>query len=664
MIAIILIISLLGFSAPCPAAEAELSLSLTVEPATARVDQPVDINLRLENRSGKSKKYPSIKVLAGELVIGGFEPGQLKPGRSLSQAFSWRPSKPGRVVIVASAPGLETARRVISVAAPVTGPPDLALEWMMTPPKGCVGQGPWTAQVGVTNQGGGPSQPGGLLLLINDQVKGRADLPSLGPGRRLTTSFSWDGARVGSNTLVAQLDQRATKGDPETGNNRIVQRFKLAKCRPDLVPLEIKLNPRVEAGRSPLMATVVIGNLGGVEVTGYLVRFRINDQQVAERKMGRIGPGQRRRAKLEWMPPRPGRYRLAVEIDSGAGAGEIDYANNRKEVEFVTLGDRPDLVIRPQKKILTVCLGPEPTVLKAEVENQGRRESGPSVLGLRRGAETVSRVPVPTLSPGQVELIEIPWKPDRTGLNRLYFFIDPDRALDESDEDNNAALIQVRVLDCRPDLAPARLKPPAAKDPHLGQGKLKIRVYNRGRRASPPTALLWKVNGRVVGSVPLESLKPGKSVDRILKIEGAVKESNVIQVVADPGRLVADRNRTNNTIRIKTPRIGGLVDLGISGLRTEPLSPRAGQAIRVTAQVVNSGRSATAAEVLFRIDGRPTGRVAYPSLGSKVRKEAEITIGPLRAGRYRLEAVVDPQGLVAETNEKNNKTGLGLTVRP
>lgn len=638
-----------------------LELSLEVSPRNPEPGQRVEIRIGLKNNSSKAQAPGAVTLLVGGETIERIKTPSLEPGAEIIHRLAWKAGPGGQVRIEARAQGAPPAETWIRIQqSPAKGRIDVALSWLASPPTGCLGQGPWTAQVGLINKGDSPSHPGNLLFLVNGKTADQAPIPALGPGQQLLLSFTWRGARLGPNRLTAELDQEAARGDVEPSNNLITQEFVFRKCQPDLTPVSLKLEGRPEPGRRPLRAKAVIANLGGVAAESFRVRFLIDEAEIGGFDLGRLEPGRRRAVRIDWMPPRPGTYTLAVEVEAAPGTGEVELGNNRREARFATLDDLPDLALERPDLPLNLCFGPDPVRIRTEVINRGRKESARTEVALRQGTQVLLSKTLESLPPGGSVVLDLEWKPPQSGSYRLFLVADPGDLVEESNENNNTALVQVRFRDCRPDLIVSSVRVADILGPDEDSRNLVFSAHNRGGRVSEPTRAAILIDERKVAEVEVGPVQPSASNQYRVTLPRLPDGAHGLRIVIDPEGKLEEMGKANNGFARQIEFRSGQVDLSLGGLSLEPSPPRAGEPLRIRVRVINSGSGTARVEVGFRLNGREVGRKFISGLWTKSAKEVVLELAQAPEGISSLEVVVDPDDLILETDEKNNSLKMNL----
>jgi len=141
-----------------------------------------------------------------------------------------------------------------------------------------------------------------------------------------------------------------------------------------------------------------------------------------------------------------------------------------------------------------------------------------------------------------------------------------------------------------------------------------------------------------------------------------------IQVKADPDDVIAESNENNNALTYKwTLAQGGKPDLMISGIKVDPAQGTAPASFDVTVTIKNLGTGPAIFNYKSTIASCPDLGV-HTASPSEVRiepnaiYEARFTEGNLPAGGYTWEFTVDPNSVIPELNETNNKKSVQVRV--
>lgn len=433
-------------------AGADLRADISVGRVRVKAGEEVRIQVRIVNR-GDRKAGPGRAVVQADGKRIHIEPRpSLEPGQSYRYSFPW--TVEGRGEVKLSLTFLKTkqpvARARLLVGGRLKNGPDLNIKWARLPERGCLGGGPWLAQVVVRNTGGLDSAAGQVEFFINGRPTAAAEIAPLKPNGQVWLTFKWDRARRGTNTLSAVIDDKAGQNDLKPSDNRVVGDFNLVECRPDLVMVGLAVLGPVEVDRQPLRAKAMVINRGGRPVAEAKVVFFIDGREIHTLRLTNLKPGQRRPVAVEWMPKAGGTFRLAAEIIGRGGAVEADPADNRQEIKFVAQVPRPDLRVRPVKTDPTPCLSDQPLRLTAAVANVGRLRAPPCDLVLFDGPRRLAATKIASLGPGESVWVKLSWRPDKPGRYRLILVADPDKLINDPRRINNRQGFGLLIRNCPP----------------------------------------------------------------------------------------------------------------------------------------------------------------------------------------------------------------------
>jgi len=658
---LILCLCLTLWPAAAPGAGPDLSLSLAVEPNVARIGQQVRLVVRLINAGARPLETAELVLEAGGRSILRRRLGPLGANQTWVEGLTWRPEGPGKIRLEArlEGPAGPRAEAWLEVLSGPTGQPDLKLRWAETPSRGCLGQGPWTAQVVVSNQGQATSAAGRVNFLVNGHQITWAELPPLAPGREQWISFSWPGARHGANTLAAELDARAARDDFSAADNRVVAGFSVEECRPDLVPVELKLLGPVEAGKKPLKAEATIANQGAGEAVQVRVRFLINGSEIYSISLARLEPGQRRPVQVTWMPPRAGTYWLRVEVDAERGVLEANENNNSRQIQVATAEARPDLQVKPSGLPANLCLTREPVLVKMIVANLGRQSSPATQAALREGPRELGRRELGPIEAKSSREIEFFWTPAKAGQYQLTLVADPDNRVAESNEDNNHQVVRVAVRDCRAELILTAPRLPASLPAGPNPGALTFRLFNSGRAEAHQVSLVLKANGQPVAHRTIDLIRPAQAVSVDFDWSPQAPGRYLIEAAADPEGRVEEADKDNNRLQAWLEVEPPAGDLRVEKVTLNPAQPQAGQPLEITAEVVNdSPRPIHDVRVDFLVNGRPAGQKMIEGMWAQGRKKVSLRLEAAPEGDLSLMVQVDPANKHPERDETNNASRL------
>jgi PGF-pre-PGF domain-containing protein len=189
-------------------------------------------------------------------------------------------------------------------------------------------------------------------------------------------------------------------------------------------------------------------------------------------------------------------------------------------------------------------------------------------------------------------------------------------------------------------------------------------VKNQGDEASGATNLIFYSNGNKIGESSVPKIEAGDSEG--ISISWTPETENEVEISAevDEEESVEESNEGNNvkTAGYITFEKTEFPDLIIDALNY-PENPSPGKHQRIRINVKNEGTATSEATTLaLYIDGSPVREWEVPRLSSGESNSVSYTWIPTSEGSIEIRAVVDENGLVAESNEENNENTATVTV--
>lgn len=157
-------------------------------------------------------------------------------------------------------------------------------------------------------------------------------------------------------------------------------------------------------------------------------------------------------------------------------------------------------------------------------------------------------------------------------------------------------------------------------------------------------------------------------------------ETPHVRFKADLYDAIPELNEANNEWRgVEQPFVtSGQPDLVVSSISFEPASPTKYDAVKIFVEMRNAGNGAAIlcnGEATWRATQKPAGAWQHVGHSTSQKVDPGVTFrttnygnsfaqaGMLQPGSYPVTVAVDPDELIAESNESNNASTVTLTVR-
>ncbi|WP_437586059.1 CARDB domain-containing protein [Sorangium sp. So ce1000] len=586
--------------------------------------------------------------------------------------------------------------------------PDLIVSSVSGPPSVTPGSG-FTGAVTICNQGTTPSYGVDVELFLSaDGAITRSDIhagnfyvPSLSPGQCASVDVPASAyAPDGAYRLGAIVDPNGWFAELIETNNAAAGSVIGVGYAPDLVVSAVSGPPSVYPGGG-FDAEITVCNQGTNPSYGTHVELRLSadanistaDFLAGGGPVPYLDPGQCATvtfAASAYVPD--GAYHLGAIVDPYTWQPELIETNNAGSGSLLGVGYWPDLIV-------SSVSGP-PSVLPGSgfnaavtVCNQGTTPTYGADVELflsSDGAITPSDVHagnayVPGLNPGQCASIAVPasaYVPD--GAHHLGAIVDPNGALDELIETNNAAAGGVIGVGYAPDLVVSSVSGPPSVIPG-GGFDVSVTVCNQGTQTSYGTQveLLLSADATLTmtdspaGNAPVPYLDPGQCATVTFPASAYVPDGAYhLGAIVDRYGWVPELIETNNAEASAVIGVGYWPDLIVSAVSGPP-SVLPGSGFDASVTVCNQGTQPSygaAVELYLSADATLTaGDTPVGSGMVSFLAPGQCATVPVPAylyapdGAYRLGAIVDRYDWQKELNESNNAAPgdlIGVGVRP
>lgn len=428
-----------------------------------------------------------------------------------------------------------------------------------------------------------------------------------------------------------------------------------AQSGPDLTVQAITSSPATPAIGDETTFTVTLKNQGTTSSGYNYVAYYIDDVYLTNDYVAPIGPGASVEYTFTWTAE-AGAHTVKAVADYRQQVNESNEGNNTKTYTFATLS--PDLIID------SISWSPaEPSVsstvtFTVTIKNLGALVANPSrvhfyIDGISRGYKDISRIYA-----GETLTATFSWFA-KAGTHDIKAIIDKTDAVPEMDENNNEKTVLFSPL--LPDLIIDDITWDPAQ-PSIGDNvSFTVTVANQGSGVAGNSTVHFYVNENHLASELTSELAPSAAENLTFSWVLGYAPRSITALVA-AGDMVIESDDTNNEkTYILSPMLS---DLTIQEITWFPDSPEIGENVTFTVPVLNqgSGNSITS-RVNFLVDN---DIVDYQWLAPVVAGEAETLYFNwlAKGGVHKIQAVVDPQRKVPESDETNNTRTITFPALP
>ena len=306
----------------------------------------------------------------------------------------------------------------------------------------------------------------------------------------------------------------------------------------------------------------------------------------------------------------------------------------------------------------------QPCTVKVTVGNVGNIDSGRFNATAKVDDTVIGTVQVEKLPVNASTTLSFTWTPKVEGVYTLTAIVDPEDAVKEINETDNALSLTVAVKPKPlPDLTPTSITV-VPYEPSVGENcTVNVTVLNVGTAESPQFEALLKADGLTVQTLTVEKLPVNGLAVLRFAWTPTTSGNYTLTVIVDPDDAVEELDEANNILSV-TVTVKALPDLTVEIVNL-PESFETGREYSIDVLTRNIGEGdAGAFNVRLEFDGHLIGVETVEALPAGSDRTITFTWRPEEAGRYVLRATVDPENAVREVNEANNVAEVEVTVAP
>lgn len=515
-----------------------------------------------------------------------------------------------------------------------------------------------------------------LQVEVDDQTW-TADIDPLAAGNSTNVHVgTWTDPAQNDNgyDVVAEADVDDDAQEIDDGNNGRTESMVVTGPLPDLVTTQVELVPSEPADGEEVQIQATIQNNGSRDTSDVPVEFRVDGEQVGERKTvaGDFGESLAADGGSEQVTSDPwtaetGQPEVTVIPDPEGDVTEIRTDNNNRSRGFLVGPDATvtDIAMTPEKPET----GQQAT-FEITVANEGTEDIASLPVEVRMDGEEIASEDLSNLDAGSQTTLEATWETEE-GDHSLRAIADPAGDVAEAREDNNAQEFSFSTDDS-PDLQVTSIQ--WSTSPRAGDKlKFSAQVKNTGTaKVTGSFDTSFTIDGEKIGTDSVDGLGIGASTTVTSDAWTATAGSHTVRAHADSGGGVQEDNEANNkraeavSVEKASDSDGG-EDPGPPNLVVDSVSlpegVEPGDEVSFLATIENAGSSkAAASQARFLVDGESLGQpdvdVLEPGQGISVSSD---TWNASR-GEHTVTVVADVLDDVDESDEDDNEQAAQLQI--
>lgn len=527
----------------------------------------------------------------------------------------------------------------------------------------------------------------------------------IAPGGSAAVEITYDTAGLtGDRDIEVRVDPNNAILESNEGDNKVEKTIKMTpKLAPNLNIQAANIGftpPEPTAGQVMTIYATVL-NDGNAAVEGVLVQVMDVTNAAASVPIGEpqtiasLAVGGSATVQVAYdTSDKVGDRKIEVNVDPNNFVNELRESDNKAQKTIkVNATTAANLVINAANINFSPAApveGDQVTIL-ATVLNNGAVDATNVVVqfldannggGLPIGGGDQGTQTIPLIPAGGSGLAQVTFdSTDKAGDRSIQVLVDPNNAIQETDETDNQARDGLRILQSDlPNLLLVANNVEFYPPQPTASENITINVVVLNNGVTDANRVLVQVIDLTTGSaVPIgpeqfiDVVPAGSSASTFVTFnaQGLVKDRK-LQVLVDSNNLIEESNESDNTISKLLP-IGAaaapnLVMLA-QNIGFSPPDPTEGEQVTISAVVLNTG-AADASDVIVQFVDYSTGRpipigneqviASIPVGGSGVAQVIMATT--TQPGDHQIRVSVDPGNVIAESDETDNRNSALLTV--
>jgi len=376
-------------------------------------------------------------------------------------------------------------------------------------------------------------------------------IPAQGTG----TTSTWWIFTSGTNIITVKTYLNSPIPELNPNNNQASRNLYVYPAQSDPTPTNIYFSDNTPVANQNITLTAEVKNIGGLNVSNLTVAFYEDDNPIGERTIPYIsGKGGTATSSLSHSFTNEGPHTIKVQVDPYQSIPEADENNNNYSKNIYVHLPSPDLTLSPSDITFSEYnpLNGTQITIYAAIHNIGELDAESVVVQLLDGNTEISLDTVPLIRNGSYETLNNTWTAMPPGLHSVKVRVDPNNAINESDENNNAATRTIYVYPLEqkvPDLAIYETDIVFSNtNPHPGENvTMYATVHNIGEGPAENVSVVFYVEDVQIGPVQtITSLPVDGNETLSTSWIGSEIGSHVAKAEIDPGYFIIESDKSNN----------------------------------------------------------------------------------------------------------------------
>ena len=659
---VLLLACLLGISAFgifLPKASADTGPDLIVQdislsPVNPVLGDTVTITVTVKNQGAALAGASYVTCYVDDDILATKSVSSLDAGIMATASFTWEATEGTHTVrAVADTSGIidetdETNNEntyTLTVLAP-----DLLIQSITWSPASPSSGDSIVISIVVKNQGNTQSRGTVLEFFIDGNTRGTKDIGIINPGASVTKTYTWT-ALTGQHTFRAVVDELNNNSESDETNNDLTVIFTTGSL--DLAFEAVVWSPQTPSKHDTVTCNVTVINYGQGRADLWYLAYFVDGMLQSTIQGESLEASASANITLSWETLQDS-HDIRIVLDYYDQLSEIDETNNEYTVTITTL--LPDLIVSDISWLPESPGAGDEVTFTVTIKNQGSGGAAASRAACYIDGRFITYLDTPQMDADTETTTTFTWQAT-SGTVSVRIIVDYDRALNESNTDNNDTRVNINVA--APDLIVQNISwtPDDVTIDEIVTFIIEIKNQGDGRALDFHVA--YFMDDVLLKTEPIDSLDASASVNATYEWQ-VLNGRHSFKAVVNYNNYITESDKTNNekTV-IFVPK---LPDLAITGITWSPPDMPSGDNVIFTISLENQGlTSAAPSRMALYVDGTIADYVDITWMEPGATATGYFT-WLAAEGSHVITVILDATDQIEEIEEANNTRIINIPL--
>jgi subtilase family serine protease len=627
---------------------------ISLSPANPVIDDTVTITVTAKNQGSAIAGASYVTCYVDNAILETKAVGVLDAGIMATAEFTWQATQGTHTIrAVADASGSITETDETNndnTYTLTTLAPDLVVHSITWSPSNPSGGDSIVFSIVIKNQGNTQSRSTSLDFYIDSNPRGAQGVAAINPGGSLTKTYTWT-ALTGQHTLRAVIDAADNNKESDETNNELTEIFTTGSL--DLAFQAVVWAPQDPSKYDIVSCNVTVINYGEARADSWYLGYFLDGTFKSTISGASLEAGASANITLTWETLED-EHDIRIILDYYDQLSEIDENNNEYTIMITTL--LPDLIVSDISWLPANPSAGEDVTFTVKIKNQGSGRAAASRASSYIDNHFISYLDITELEADAEATTTLTWQAT-SGTHSIRIIVDFERALNESNCDNNDTRVSVTVAP--PDLIVHNISW-SPEDVTIDETvTFIIEIKNQGSGRALDFHAAYFMDDALLKTELISTLQAGASVNATCEWK-VLNGRHTFKTVVNYNNYIIESDNTNNENSIIfAPK---LPDLAITGITWSPPDMPVESNVIFTINLENEGLiGAAPSRMAFYVDGAVAGYIDIIQLEPGATTSGYFTWAAAE-GSHVITVILDSINQIEEIDEDNNTRVINIPL--